>query len=75
MGYTRSAKSARSCASRRSVFASCPVALSKVADLARIRDHHGERRGRHGRDERGFVSAGGFEDDEASAPARGGEPP
>ena len=37
----------------------------KVADLARIRHDHGECRGGQGRDERGFITARRFEDDEA----------
>jgi len=42
-----------------------PCRFAKVADLARIRDHEGERRGGQGRDERGFVPAGRFKDDQA----------
>lgn len=38
--------------------------LGEVADLPRLRHHHREARGRQRRDEPGFVSSGGLQNDE-----------
>ena len=64
VGCTRSAKSAMSWASRRSVLASCPVALAKSRTCRGFATTRGSAAAANGRDERGLVPAGRFEDDQ-----------